>query len=89
MRRLDYQGNFTGDDAALIAAAPDLLDACERLVSWCDKNEPTGEALYFVRLARDAVVKARGYNAEVSRSAPLLAQVGSADGLVASRHGED
>ena len=28
-------------------------------------------------------------NAEVSRSAPLLAQVGSTDGLVATRHGED
>lgn len=27
MRRLDYRGNFTGPDAALIAAARDLLAA--------------------------------------------------------------
>lgn len=67
MRRLDYQGNFMAADAALIAAAPDLLDACEQMVEWCDKNPPAGEALYFVQLARDAVAKAReGHNAEVS-----------------------
>lgn len=69
MRRLDYQGNFTAADAALIAAAPELLDACERLVTWCEKNQPAGEALYFVQLARDAVAKAReGYNAGGKRS---------------------
>lgn len=60
MRRLDYQGNFTSADAAVIAAAPELLDACERLVAWCDKNQPASEALHFVQLARDAVMKARG-----------------------------
>jgi hypothetical protein len=60
MRRLDYQGNFTGADAAVIAAAKELLAACEGLVAWCDTNPPTGEALYFVQLARDAVAKARG-----------------------------
>lgn len=59
MRRLDYQGSFTAADAAVIAAAPELLDACERLVAWCDKNPPTGEALHFVQLARAAVAKAR------------------------------
>lgn len=31
MRRLDYQGNFTGPDAALIAAAPELLAAAKKV----------------------------------------------------------
>ncbi len=49
MRRLDYQGSFTAADGALIAAAPELLEACVRLVSWCSNNPPSGEALYFVK----------------------------------------
>lgn len=59
MRRVDYQGNFTRADAAVISAAPDLLAACEQLVAWCDRNPPVGEALYFVSLARAAVAKAK------------------------------
>ena len=31
MRRLDSNGNFTGPDAALIAAAPDLLAAAKKV----------------------------------------------------------
>lgn len=60
MRRLDpdYQGCFRPADAQLIAAAPELLEACKRLVAWCDKNPPAGESLYFVQLAREAIAKA-------------------------------
>lgn len=52
-------------NARLISAAPDLFDACQRLVEWCDKNQPAGDALYFVELAREAVLKAAPHNAEL------------------------
>ena len=39
-------------------AAHDLLEACQKLVSWFDANQPAGEAPYCVQLARDAVAKA-------------------------------
>lgn len=44
----------------LIAAAPELLEVAQRLIAWCDKEPPRGEALYFVALAREAVAKATG-----------------------------
>lgn len=47
-------------NARLIAAAPELFDACTALVEWCDKNPPAGEALYFVQMARAAIAKATG-----------------------------
>lgn len=46
--------------ANLIAAAPDLLEACTAIVSWCDKNPPSGDALYCVHQARAAIAKATG-----------------------------
>lgn len=48
------------DNALLIAAAPELLEACQSLVNWCDKNKPAGEALFFVTQARAAIAKATG-----------------------------
>lgn len=38
MRRLDYQGNFTSADAALIAAAPELLAALEEVIAISDRK---------------------------------------------------
>lgn len=37
MRRLDYQGNFTEQDARLIAAAPELLAALLAVVKVADR----------------------------------------------------
>lgn len=48
------------DDARLIAAAPDLLNACAAIVEWCDKNPPAGDALYCINQARAAIAKAEG-----------------------------
>ena len=39
-------------------AAPDMLKACQALISWSDSNTPDGEELYCVKLAREAVAKA-------------------------------
>ena len=54
---VDQDGEIMAN-ARLIAAAPELLEVCQQLVAWCDKNPPAGEALYFVQLAREAVAKA-------------------------------
>lgn len=37
MRRLDYQGNFTEQDARLIAAAPELLAALQAVLGVADR----------------------------------------------------
>lgn len=52
MRRLDYQGNFTEQDARLLAAAPDLLVALQAVVRVADR------ATFEFDLARAAIAKA-------------------------------
>lgn len=47
-------------NARLIAAAPELLEACAAIVAWCDKNPPAGDALYCINQARAAIAKAEG-----------------------------
>lgn len=55
------QGAITSAaNARLIAAAPDLLEACAAIVAWCDKNPPSGDALYCIQQARAAIAKATG-----------------------------
>lgn len=46
--------------ARLICAAPDLLAVCKSLVAWCDKNQPAGQALYFVQQARAVIAQVEG-----------------------------
>lgn len=48
-------------DARLIAAAPDLLEALERSLSWLS-SYPGGNALNCYNQARAAISKARGEN---------------------------
>ena len=38
----------------------ELLGVVQSLVDWCDKNPPAGDALYFVRQAREVLARARG-----------------------------
>ncbi|MBW8463527.1 hypothetical protein [Acidovorax sp.] len=52
MRRLDYQGNFTEQDARLIAAAPELLEALVH----CSTDE--GPEQEWLNKARAAIAKA-------------------------------
>lgn len=47
-------------DARLIAAAPELLEACQALIAYCDKNPPMGDSLWSVRQIRAAIAKAEG-----------------------------
>ena len=46
-------------DAALVAAAPDLLEALESLVSQDEANRPDGRTLLDCDLAYAAIAKAR------------------------------
>lgn len=39
MRRLDYKGNVTEQDAHLISAAPDLLAACITFAEWLKRED--------------------------------------------------
>lgn len=53
--------NAAGDaNARLIAAAPDLLEACQALIAHCDKNPPMGDSLWSVQQIRTAIAKATG-----------------------------
>lgn len=52
-RRLDYRGGFRREDAILLAAAPDLLRALDRLQA--NPNDPAAH-----REALDAMRRARG-----------------------------
>lgn len=50
----------THPDAILMAAAPDLLEACQELIAYCDKNPPMGDSLWSVQKIRAAIIKATG-----------------------------
>lgn len=47
-------------NARLIAAAPELLEACQALIAYCDKNPPMGDSLWSVQQMRAAIAKATG-----------------------------
>lgn len=47
-------------DARLISAAPELLEACQALIAYCDKNPPMGDSLWSVQQMRAAIAKATG-----------------------------
>jgi len=51
-------GARSADDARLIAAAPDLLEACKLLLCCSLPNDVSGQAM--VREARQAIAKATG-----------------------------
>ncbi len=53
-RRLDYQGNFTEQDARLLAAAPELLEALRGVLRVADRATDEFDA------ARAAIDKATG-----------------------------
>lgn len=53
-------------DARLIAAAPDLLAACQALIAHCDENPPMGDSLWSVQLIRYAIAKATQAQVEVA-----------------------
>lgn len=62
--RCDFDGDFDNPEAhanaRLIAAAPELLEACQALIAHCDKNPPMGETLWSVHQIRAAIAKATG-----------------------------
>lgn len=54
---------FTEDnnpDAALVATAPELLEAAEDLMEWFDMGRAVAPSWEEVRLLRDAIAKAKG-----------------------------
>jgi hypothetical protein len=63
---LDVQINGGNRDdnkanARLIAAAPELLEACIKMIEYCDnQNPPQGNGLWCIRLIRAAIAKATG-----------------------------
>lgn len=53
----------SGQDALLIAAAPDLLEACQAVLEWARTGQDHGGNPYFkpmVKLAQAALLKATG-----------------------------
>lgn len=56
----EAQKKIARANARLIAAAPDLLEACQALIAYCDKNPPMGDSLWSVRQIRAAIAKATG-----------------------------
>lgn len=59
----DVDKAVTQANARLIAAAPELLEACQALIAYCDKNPPMGDSLWSVRQIRAAIAKATGEQA--------------------------
>lgn len=56
-------GSYSHADARLIAAAPDLLEACKSVLTWASIGGDHGGNPYckdFVRLAQAAIEKAEG-----------------------------
>lgn len=82
--------HFAGEqNANLIAAAPELLDALQAMLSLDEDNHQRhagdDDVCYEVRKAREAVAKALGHNAKVRGDAPLYgAESLSTDGLCSS-----
>ena len=64
-RRLDSKGNFIEEDARLIAAAPELLEALQQMLYWSESRLPCGdpslqELVRAQAAARAAIAKATG-----------------------------
>lgn len=59
-RRLDSNGGFIEQDARLIAAAPDLLEALQGLLRGIFDGPDKANAAMLIAKARDAVNKATG-----------------------------
>lgn len=47
-------------NARLIAAAPEMYEACKALIAYCDTNPPMGDSLWSVQQIRAAIAKAEG-----------------------------
>lgn len=64
LRRVGRRASVPGENQAnarLIAAAPSLLEACQRVLAWADRNNTQPRWLYDV--LRSAIDKARGGDA--------------------------
>lgn len=58
--RTDYAGTLDEDNARLIAAAPEMLDALERLLSVIEKRFGSASLDGTMMIARAAIAKATG-----------------------------
>lgn len=55
-----YAPSQAEDTARMLSASPELYAAGRAMVDFCDKNPPSGDSLYFVRMMRRALAKVEG-----------------------------
>ena len=55
-----FRGHMTKADAALIAAAPDLLAALRMIATYCESSRPVLTKAELGKIARAAIAKAEG-----------------------------
>ena len=51
----DAQPLYAAPPAQTVQSEPVALEACRAIVKWCDENPPAGDALWCVKLARQAI----------------------------------